>query len=229
MMCIKTETCFCMFSTICNFFPPVPLSSRFTLNTVWWSKTFFYLGVRQQGHAHARQTHRSMIGQPLSQLSPAYPIVGQSAKPVAIHATEHPSRCAHGSVLGDHATPSRPRLRPRTGGAACVTAVWASGTDGNRLRQHRALWKCPGLRGGGACSGLSARHGPRNSWGYSDTLCEQQCLRAYAFAVAVATFWRNERRMLGSQNGVVFARCRLCHPHRVPSRQGKQSKTRAVR
>lgn len=60
-----------------------------------------------------------------SPAGPDRPIAAQSAKPVAIHATERPSRCAHGSGRGDHATPSRQRLRPRAGAAAaaCVTAV----------------------------------------------------------------------------------------------------------
>lgn len=156
-----------------------------------------------------------------SPAGPACPIAGQSAKRVAINATVRTSRCAHGSGRGAHATPSGPRQSACTGAAACVTAVSASGTDGNQLRQHRALLKCPVRRGGGACSGLSARQGPTTSRLYSETVCEQQCLHARVFTVAVATSRRNERRMFGSQNGIVFARCRLCRPHRVRSRQGK--------
>lgn len=84
--------------------------------------------------------------------------------------TVRPSRCAHGSGRDEHATPSRAKQSACTGGAACVTAVSASGTYSNQLRQHCALLKCPVRRGGGACSGLSTRQGPRNSSGYSNTV-----------------------------------------------------------
>lgn len=124
---------------------------------------------------------------------PGRPIAVQSAKPLAFHCTERPSRCAHGSGRGDHATPSRPRQRACAGGAACVTAVSASGTDGSQLRQHRALLKCPVRRGGGACSGLSARQGPRNSWGYSVTVCERQCPHRVCFCRSCGHFFGGMR------------------------------------
>lgn len=68
---------------------------------------------------------------PPSQLDSDWPMTAQSANTLASLWAEHPSRCAHGPGRGDHATPSRPRrLSACAGGAACVTAVRVSGTDG---------------------------------------------------------------------------------------------------
>lgn len=145
---------------------------------------------------HWRRTDQWLVSLPPA--GPGCPIACQSAKPVAILSTVRPSRCAHGSGRGDHATPSRPRQSACAGGTACVTAVTASGTDGNQLRQHRALLK---RRGGGACSGacsgLSARHWQRSSWRYS--VCEQQCLQAYVFCRSCSHFleeWEAYVRLL---------------------------------
>lgn len=113
------------------------------------------------------ETHRSVIGRVPSQLDPDWPMTAKSANTHASPWAEHPSRCAHGPGRGDYATPSRPRrLSACAGGAACVTAVRVSGTDGYQLRQCSAPLTCPVRRGGGACSGLPPRQEPINSWGY---------------------------------------------------------------
>lgn len=119
---------------------------------------------RKQSHAW-RRTDRWLAKSPL-QLDPDWPIIAQSANTLASPWAEHPSRCAHGPGRGDHATPSRPRrLNACAGGAACVTAVRVSGTEGYQLRQCSTPLTCPVRRGGGACSGLPARQEPINSWG----------------------------------------------------------------
>ncbi|KAI9533855.1 hypothetical protein NQZ68_018223 [Dissostichus eleginoides] len=81
---------------------------------------------RQQGHA--LETHRSLIGQSL----PSWPWLSNHD---SVRKTSGDPRnrtpitlCnAHGSGRGDHAIPSGPSSC--AGGAACVTAVSASGTD----------------------------------------------------------------------------------------------------
>lgn len=143
------------------------------------------------------KTHRSVIGRPLA-AGPGCPIACQSAKPLAVHFTEHPSRCAHGSGRGDYTTPSRPRRTACAGGAACVTAVSASGTESNQLRPFCDLLTCPVGRGGGACSGLSAPQEPRHSCGYPDTTVFFFVCFVFTCVCLLAAFWRNERRMFGS-------------------------------
>lgn len=178
------------------------------------------------------ETHRSVIGRVPSQLDPDWPMTAQSANTHASPWAEHPSRCAHGPGRGDYATPSRPsRLSAYDGGAACVTAVRVSGTDGYQLRQCSAPLTCPVRRGGGACSGLPPRQEPINSWGYFFcfvlVLAQRLVNTAVYMRVRPASSRRNERRVFGSENGTVFARCRLSPPHRVRSREGKaKSKTR---
>lgn len=46
-------------------------------------------------------------------------------------------------------------------------------------------------------------------------------------AEAAATSRRNERRVFGRGNGIVFARRRPCHPHRARGRNGNKSALRS--
>lgn len=93
------------------------------------------------------------------------------------------------------------------------------------------LLTCPGRRGGGASTGLAAPE-EQSFVSLSFFFLHLHLLRSNLLAERrsnASAFMRNERRVLGSENGTVFARCRLRPPHRVRRREGKaQSQTRPL-
>lgn len=184
------------------------------------------------------ETHRPLIGRVTPQLA----LAGQSRRSprasLASHLTEHPSRCAHVSGRGDHATPRQTDgqtaeagcLRRSSGLCNSCTASQVAPTA-TSCAAALLLLTCPGRRGGGASTGLAAPE-EQSFVSLFFFFLHLHLLRSNLLAERrsnASAFMRNERRVLGSENGTVFARCRLRPPHRVRRREGKaQSQTRPL-
>lgn len=126
--------------------------------------------------------------------------------------TPHPDR-----QPADRQTDSRGWC-PRWSGGLCNSCTASRVTPtATSCAAAPLLLTCLGRRGGGASTGLTAPE--ELSWAVffrSPSASFLLPLRSNAFA-----FMRNERRVLGSEHGTVFARCRLRSPHRVRRREGK--------